>query len=94
MCLSLYLLSLNNEDDEDLDQFITADSPEAAVSMFRAQWELKQYSGPILKGAPTHTEGLRIFLPRYDPDIAGVLSWHDTRPDHHGYVELIGYVLP
>lgn len=94
----LYFLAYENDDGEDMDLFITADSPQAAVLMFRAEWadllDMDDLSRPLQIGPvpAAHTyEALRVFSVNPDPDCAGVLSWHTLAVGHHGVVTLEGW---
>ena len=96
--MNLYFCSSENEDGESLDLFITADSPQAAALMFRAEWadylDDDELSGPFIPSTSIPFESaLLVYSVHPDPECAGVLSWHSREPGHHGHVKLEGYVL-
>jgi hypothetical protein len=94
--IKLYFVSYLNEDGENMDLFITANSPEEALLIFRAEWELETHVGSITKAPPVNflSDPIRIYEPCWDPTCSGVLSWHDNQSHHHGHVSLVGYVHP
>lgn len=88
--MTLYLLVATNDDGENLDMFVTADSPEQAVTLLLAAEKMDEnpmitshyepYRGPIVAPAdyrytdPRHDEVMRIFEIRAS-GTPGVMAW-------------------
>lgn len=96
----LYILTYENDHGDNMYLLITADSPDQAVLMYRAEWadylDPDQFIGKITTGPVPENlfnEPLRIFLVQPDPHCAGVLSWHKKQPHHHGLVSLVGWLI-